>query len=191
MERLKKIPSPFADVFLLEPFVFSDDRGFFFESYSQRDMEGIGIPDIFVQDNHSCSAKGVLRGLHFQNKHPQGKLIRVIKGLIFDAVVDIRRKSPTFGKSFSVELSAKKHQMIWVPVGFAHGFLSLENNTEVLYKTTDFYFPEHEAGIRWDDPALQISWPLKKHNIDAPNLSGKDSCFPLLSEINPPFEFGG
>ena len=178
------------DVFFIKPKVFSDSRGFFYESYSKRDMEQVGIPYDFVQDNQSCSAKGVVRGLHFQSKHPQGKLIRVLRGSIYDVVVDIRKKSPTFGKSAGFEISSDGFRMIWVPVGFAHGFLSLENHTEVLYKTTDFYYPEYDAGIRWNDPDLGASWPLAKYGISSAIISEKDARLPMLKDIVSPFEFG-
>ena len=190
MEKLKKIPTSLPDIFFIEPRVFSDSRGFFFESYSRRDMEMIGISDDFVQDNQSCSAKGVVRGLHFQSKHPQGKLVRVLRGSIFDVVVDLRKGSPAFGKSIGFEISAHDFRMIWVPVGFAHGFLSLEDHTEVLYKTTDFYYPEYDAGIRWNDPELGISWPLTECGIASVIISEKDAKLPLLKEIESPFEYG-
>ena len=190
MEKLKKIPTSLPDIFFIEPTVFSDSRGFFFESYSQRDMELIGISDGFVQDNQSCSAKGVIRGLHFQARHPQGKLVRVLRGSIHDVVVDIRKRSPTFGRSFGSEISSKDFRMIWVPVGFAHGFLSLEEHTEVLYKTTDFYYPEYDAGIRWNDPNLGTCWPLAQYGIASALISEKDAKLPLLKEIESPFEFG-
>jgi dTDP-4-dehydrorhamnose 3,5-epimerase len=191
MGILTKIPTKLPDIFLLEPKVFNDFRGFFFESYHRMDMEKIGIPDEFVQDNHSCSAKGVIRGLHFQSSHPQGKLVRVIKGSIYDAVVDIRKGSPAFGKSAGAELSAENRRMIWVPAGFAHGFLSLEDGTEVIYKTTDFYYPEYDAGIRWNDPDLGISWPLEPHHIPSVIINEKDSRLPLLNEIDSPFTCPG
>jgi len=190
MEKLKKIPTSMADIFIIEPKVFSDSRGFFFESYSRRDMELIGISDDFVQDNQSCSAKGVVRGLHFQIKHPQGKLIRVLRGSIYDVVVDLRKRSPTFGTSIGFEISAQDFRMIWIPVGFAHGFLSLEDHTEVLYKTTDFYYPEYDAGIRWNDPDLAIYWPLAQYGISSAIISEKDAKLPLLKEIESPFECG-
>jgi dTDP-4-dehydrorhamnose 3,5-epimerase len=189
MGILKKISTTLPDVFLLEPKIFSDFRGFFFESYSRMDMEKIGIPDEFVQDNHSCSSKGVIRGLHFQSNHPQGKLVRVIRGSIFDAVVDIRKGSPTFGGSVGIELSAENRLMIWVPAGFAHGFLSLEDGTEVLYKTTDFYYPEYDAGIRWNDPDLGIAWPQTCHNISSVIINEKDGRLPCLKEIDSPFKY--
>jgi dTDP-4-dehydrorhamnose 3,5-epimerase len=190
MEKLKKITTSLPDIFVLEPRVFSDSRGFFFESYHRRDMERMGISDDFVQDNHSCSAKGVVRGLHYQSRHPQGKLVRVLRGSIFDVVIDIRKNSPAFGKSMGIGISAEDHRMIWVPKGFAHGFLSLEDHTEVLYKTTDFYYPEFDAGIRWDDPDLGISWPLEPHKIHSVIISDKDARLPLLHEIDSPFEYG-
>ena len=190
MEKLKKIPTSLPDLFFIEPRVFSDSRGFFFESYSSRDMEMMGISDDFVQDNQSCSAKGVVRGLHFQIKHPQGKLVRVLRGSIYDVVVDLRKRSPTCGKSIGFEISALDFRMMWIPIGFAHGFLSLEDHTEVLYKTTDFYYPEYDAGIRWNDPNLGICWPLEQYGISSAIISEKDAKLPLLEEIESPFEFG-
>jgi dTDP-4-dehydrorhamnose 3,5-epimerase len=190
MEKLKKIPTSLPDIFFIEPSVFSDFRGYFFESYSRRDMERIGIRDDFVQDNQSCSVKGVVRGLHFQTRHPQGKLIRVLRGSIFDVVVDLRKGSVTFGTSIGFEISAQDFRMLWVPVGFAHGFLSLEDHTEVLYKTTDFYYPEHDAGIRWNDPDLGICWSLAQYGISSVFISEKDAKLPLLKEIKSPFEYG-
>ncbi|MFZ2074436.1 dTDP-4-dehydrorhamnose 3,5-epimerase [Methanoregula sp.] len=190
MGTLTKIPTSIPEVFLIEPRVFSDARGFFFESYSRRDMERIGVPYEFVQDNHSSSAKGVLRGLHYQSQHPQGKLIRVLRGSIYDVVIDIRKNSPTFGTPVGVEISAKHHRMIWIPKGFAHGFLALEDHTEVHYKTTDFYYPEYDAGIRWDDPDLGISWPRERYGISSVNISDKDARLPLFKEIDSPFEYG-
>jgi dTDP-4-dehydrorhamnose 3,5-epimerase len=178
MGILTKGSTSLPEVFLIEPKIFSESRGIFFESYSRRDMEGSGIPEEFVQDNHSCSVKGVIRGLHFQSRHPQGKLIRVLKGSIFDVVTDIRKNSPLFGRSIGVEISAKSHRMLWVPIGFAHGFLALENHTEVLYKTTDFYYSEYEAGIRW-----------KRHGINSVIISDKDARLPLLKEIESPFTY--
>ena len=190
MEKLKKIPTSLPDIFFIEPKVFSDSRGFFFESYSRRDMEKIGLRDDFVQDNQSSSAKGVVRGLHFQARHPQGKLVRVLRGSIYDVVVDLRKGSPAFGTSIGFEISAQDFRMIWIPVGFAHGFLSLEDHTEVLYKTTDFYFPEYDAGIRWNDPDLGICWPLEQYGIASAIISEKDAKLPLLKEIASPFECG-
>lgn len=190
MEKLKKITTSLSDVFIIEPKVFSDSRGFFFESYNRRDLEQIGISEDFVQDNQSSSAKGVVRGLHFQSRHQQGKLVRVIRGSIYEVVVDIRNGSPTFGKSIGFNISAEDFRIMWIPVGFAHGFLSLEDQTEVLYKTTDFYHPEYDAGIRWDDPDLFISWPFVQYGISSAIISDKDAKLPLLKEIESPFEFG-
>lgn len=190
MGELTKITTGLPEVFLLEPRVFSDSRGFFFESYSQRDFVKIGIPESFVQDNHSRSIKGTVRGMHFQSKHPQGKLVRVLRGSIFDAVVDIRRNSPTYGKSIGVEITADSHRMIWVPIGFAHGFIALEDNTEVHYKTTDFYYPEYDAGIWWNDPVLGIAWPLDKYSIRQGELSPKDAVLPFFKDLDSPFEYG-
>jgi dTDP-4-dehydrorhamnose 3,5-epimerase len=160
-----------SDVILLEPTVFGDDRGFFFESFNQRRFEeAIGRSVYFVQDNHSRSSRGVLRGLHYQVERTQGKLLRVIQGEIFDVAVDIRRGSPTFGKWVSATLSAANRKQMWVPEGFAHGFLVLSDMAEVLYKTTDFYAKEHERCVVWNDPSLGIEWPLSGE----PLLSPKD-----------------
>lgn len=160
------------DVVLLEPKVFGDARGFFFESFNQKAFnEATGTDHQFVQDNHSRSTKGVLRGLHYQIQQPQGKLVRVVQGAVFDVAVDIRRSSPTFGQWVGVELSADNHRQLWVPPGLAHGFLVLSDTADFLYKTTDYYAPEHERCIAWNDPALAIVWPDMGM---APCLSGKD-----------------
>lgn len=160
------------DVVLLEPKVFGDVRGFFFESFNQKAFnEATGTDHQFVQDNHSRSTKGVLRGLHYQIQQPQGKLVRVVQGAVFDVAVDIRRSSPTFGQWVGVELSADNHRQLWVPPGLAHGFLVLSDTADFLYKTTDYYAPEHERCIAWNDPALAIVWPDMGM---APCLSGKD-----------------
>ncbi len=190
MGILTKIPTSLPEVFLIEPKVFSDARGFFFESYSKRDMDTIGIPYEFVQDNHSRSMKGTVRGLHFQSKHPQGKLVRVLSGSIFDVVVDIRKNSPTYGKHAGARLSTEPRQMLWVPVGFAHGFVALEEGTEIHYKTTDYYHPEFEAGLRWNDPDLGISWPLEKYGVTTLNINDRDARFPVLKDLHTPFEYG-
>jgi len=159
------------DVLIIEPKVFGDERGFFYESFNQKTLaEAAGITDSFVQDNHSRSAKNVLRGLHYQVKQPQGKLVRVVVGEVFDVAVDVRRSSPTFGKWVGVHLSAENKRMFWVPKGFAHGFLVLSDYAEFLYKTTDFYAPEYERSILWNDPDLGIAWPLDGQPI----LSAKD-----------------
>jgi dTDP-4-dehydrorhamnose 3,5-epimerase len=168
------------DVKILEPKVFGDARGFFFESYNQRIMaEKLGLHDSFVQDNHSHSAQWVLRGLHYQIKNPQGKLVRVVTGEAFDVAVDMRKSSPTFGQWVGVHLSADNKRMLWVPPGFAHGFLVLSPKADFLYKTTDFYNPASEFCVRWDDPDLAIEWPL--HGQE-PSLSGKDRNGKLFKE---------
>ncbi|KAF0281063.1 dTDP-4-dehydrorhamnose 3,5-epimerase [Spiribacter aquaticus] len=164
-------PLSIPDVMLIKPEVFGDTRGFFFESFNRRMFEeAIGRDLDFVQDNHSRSARNVLRGLHFQVQQPQGKLVRVAIGSIFDVAVDIRRDSPTFRRWVGVELSAENQRQLWVPEGFAHGFLVTSDSADVLYKATDYYAPEQERSIRWDDPTLGIEWPLD----GTPRLSGKD-----------------
>ncbi|MCY1213055.1 dTDP-4-dehydrorhamnose 3,5-epimerase [compost metagenome] len=170
---MKIVETRLTDVLVLEPKVFGDERGFFFESFNARTFaEATGERRDFVQDNHSRSQRGVLRGLHYQIQHPQGKLVRVIQGEVFDVAVDVRRNSPTFGRWAGIILSAENKRQLWVPEGFAHGFLVLSETAEVLYKTTDYYTPEHERCIRWDDPDLAIDWPL----AGAPQLSAKDKA---------------
>lgn len=162
-----------ADVFLLEPRVFGDARGFFYESFNARAFtQATGADVQFVQDNHSKSAKHVLRGLHYQSEQPQGKLVRVTAGAVFDVAVDIRPKSPTYGAWVGEILSAENRRQLWIPAGLAHGFLVISESAEFLYKTTDFYAPQHEKCIRWDDPSLKIAWPLEGN---PPQLSGKDA----------------
>ena len=159
------------DVLIIEPKVFGDERGFFFESFNRRQFaELIGRNVDFVQDNHSRSAKNVLRGLHYQIQQPQGKLVRVVQGTVFDVAVDIRRSSPTFGQHVGVELSAENKRMLWVPEGFAHGFVVLSDTAELLYKTTDYWAPEFERSLAWNDPAIGIQWPIQGE----PALSAKD-----------------
>lgn len=159
------------DVVLFEPKFFSDERGFFFESFNQQQFEeAIGQKVNFVQDNHSRSSKGVLRGLHYQIQKPQGKLVRVVEGKVFDVAVDLRKSSPTFGQWVGELLSADNKHQLWVPEGFAHGFMVLSETADLLYKTTDYYYPEHERCIRWDDTSLAIQWPSDKPRI----LSAKD-----------------
>jgi len=158
---------------IIEPKVFGDDRGFFLESWNSATFKAAGIDLHFVQDNHSRSQKGVLRGMHFQNPEPQGKLVRVVRGAVYDAVVDLRRSSPTFGQWYGLELSAANHRMFWVPEGFAHGFLTLEDDTDFLYKCTTPYLPQNEASLAWDDPTVGIEWPL---NGIEPILSSKDKA---------------
>lgn len=168
---MKITPTQIPDLLIIEPTVFGDSRGFFFESYNAKAFgQMTGLPVVFVQDNHSLSKKDVLRGLHYQILQPQGKLVRVISGDVFDVAVDIRRSSPTFGKGVGEYLSAENKKQIWVPPGFAHGFLVLSDAAEVLYKTTDYWAPEHERCICWNDPVLDIHWPLSGH----PLVSAKD-----------------
>ena len=169
------IPGPL----IIEPKVFGDDRGFFLESWNQAAFADAGLDVTFVQDNHSRSSRGVLRGLHDQDPNPQGKLVRVANGRVFDVAVDIRRSSKNFGRWIGVELSAANQRMLWVPPGFAHGFLTLEDQTDFLYKCTDFYQPAAEHCIRWDDPEVAIDWPLEGL---APELSAKDQAGKLLAE---------
>lgn len=168
---MKVTPTAIADVLIIEPRVFGDPRGFFFESFNQREFNAATGTDLsFVQDNHSRSAKGVLRGLHYQLGQPQGKLVRVVRGAVFDVAVDIRPASPTFGKWFGLELNEHDHRQLWVPPGLAHGFLVLSDSADFLYKTTDYYAPALERCIVWNDPTLGIQWPLD----DEPLLSAKD-----------------
>ncbi len=170
---MKVTPTTIPDVLLIEPKVFGDARGFFFESFNQKAFnEATGLDVNFVQDNHSRSAKGVLRGLHYQMQQPQGKLVRVVRGAVFDVAVDIRKGSPTFGKWFGAELSEDNHRQLWVPAGLAHGFLVLSESADFLYKTTDYYAPAHERCIRWDDPTLAIEWP----RANPPLVSAKDEA---------------
>jgi len=177
---VKVIPTAIADLLIIEPKVFSDARGFFFESFNQKQFAEIIGRDIhFVQDNHSHSVKDVLRGLHYQIQQPQGKLMRVVLGTIFDVAVDIRRSSPTFGQHVSVELSAENKRMLWVPEGFAHGFMALSETAELLYKTTDYWAPEFECCLNWKDPILAIDWPIQ----GTPVLSMKDQQGKSFTEI--------
>lgn len=162
-------PTAIPDVLIVEPRVFGDHRGFFFESFNQRDwQQHTGLDTQFVQDNHSRSVRGVLRGLHYQIQQPQGKLVRVIIGEVFDVAVDLRKSSPTFGKWVGVVLSAENKKQLWIPAGFAHGFLVLSEEAEFLYRTTDYWAPEYERSIAWNDPAIGVAWP--------------DGCEPILSE---------
>ena len=176
MSKFKKIETGIAGLYILEPTVFGDERGFFLETYSKKEFEEIGIFDEFVQDNHSKSKKGVLRGLHFQTKHSQGKLVRVIKGSVYDVAVDIRKDSSTYGKWYGVELSAENKKMFFIPKGFAHGFLTLEDETEFQYKCTDFYVPQYDSGIIWNDKDININWNFEKYGLKEKDivLSEKD-----------------
>ncbi len=176
---MKIIPTQIPDILIIEPKVFGDSRGFFFESHNEKTFKTMtGIEVTFVQDNHSRSKKHVLRGLHYQIRQPQGKLVRVIAGEVFDVAVDIRRSSPTFGKWVGAHLTAENKRQLWVPAGFAHGFIVLSDVAEFLYKTTDYYAPEHERCIRWNDPALNIHWPT----TGRPVVSEKDEQGVLLKD---------
>lgn len=177
---MKRIETALPDVWELQPTVFRDARGFFLETYHEKKLAELGITDHFVQDNHSCSAKGTLRGLHYQLHHPQAKLCRVIEGEALDVAVDIRAGSPTIGKSVSVILSAKMQNQIYIPTGYAHGFLALTQTVQFLYKCSDFYDPKDERGILWNDPALKINW-----GIANPLVSEKDAKCPLLASVPP------
>lgn len=173
------IPTAIPEVLLIEPTVFGDARGYFFESFNRRAFaQATGLDLNFVQDNHSRSASGVLRGLHYQIKQPQGRLVRVARGSVYDVAVDIRKSSPTFGRWVSAELNEHNHRQMWVPAGFAHGFLVTSESADYLYKTTDYYAPEHERCIAWNDPAIGISWSLK----EVPQLSDKDRMGLPLAE---------
>ena len=176
---MKVTPTAIEGVLIIEPKVFGDERGFFFESFNQRAFnEAVGHTVDFVQDNHSRSAKGVLGGLHFQRPpHAQGKLVRVTQGSVFDVAADIRADSPTFGRWVGVELSGANHRQMWIPAGLAHGFLVTSDSADFLYKTTDYYRPESEGSVRWDDPDLAIAWPL---DGITPSLSAKDAAAPAL-----------
>ncbi len=179
MDAITTIPTSLPGVFILEPRVFGDARGFFFESYNRRVMADLGIVDEFVQDNHSRSSRNVVRGLHYQIKHPQGKLVRVPLGEILDIAVDLRRSSATFGRYAAVRLSGENKRMLWIPIGFAHGFRVLSDSADVLYKATDFYAPEHERTLAWNDPDLKIDWQLDGEPI----VSAKDQRGRTLRDI--------
>ena len=178
---MQVVQTAIPEVLILEPQVFGDERGFFFESFNQQKFESLtGVKANFVQDNHSKSAVNVLRGLHYQIQQPQGKLVRVVAGEVFDVAVDLRRQSKTFGKWVGVVLSGENKRQLWVPPGFAHGFVVLKDGTEFLYKTTDYYAPQHERCIRWNDPEIGIQWPL----AGEPVLSAKDQLGLSLSEAD-------
>lgn len=167
-------------LYVIEPKVFGDERGYFMETYNYEDFKAAGLDMVFVQDNQSMSKKGVLRGLHFQKKHPQGKLVRVLSGTVYDVAVDLRKSSPSYGKYYGVILSAENKKMFFVPEGFAHGFLVLSDSAEFTYKCTDYYHPEDEGGIIWNDPDIGIEWPIS--NDMSVILSEKDKKLPLLSQ---------
>ena len=178
---MKIIPTSIPEVLIIEPNIASDNRGFFFESFNEKKFsQSTGLNVRFVQDNHSQSTKGVLRGLHYQIQQPQGKLVRVVRGAVFDVVVDIRRSSPTFGQWAGAELTEENCRQLWAPIGFAHGFLVLSNRADFLYKTTDYYAPQFERSILWNDPNIGIQWPLNKE----PQLSIKDKASLLLEQAD-------
>jgi len=179
----KVMQTPLEGVLVLEPKVFGDARGFFFESFNARDFQqATGLQETFVQDNHSKSAHGVLRGLHYQVQHAQGKLVRVTQGAVFDVALDIRQGSPTFGKWFGLELSAENNKQLWIPAGLALGFLVTSESAEFLYKTTDYYHPEFERSVLWSDPAIGIAWPLQTLQA-TPLLAAKDASAPGLASV--------
>jgi dTDP-4-dehydrorhamnose 3,5-epimerase len=176
---MKVTPTALPEVLLLEPAVFGDERGFFMESYNARRFrEATGVDATFVQDNHSRSVRGVLRGIHYQVVRPQGKLVRVAAGRVFDVAVDLRRSSPRFGRWVGVELSDRDNRQLWVPPGFGHAFLVLSDSADFLYKTTEYWYREHDRSLRWNDPALGIEWPLH----ETPLLAPKDATAPLFAE---------
>lgn len=183
MGKLKLIETGFTGLYIIEPSVFGDDRGFFIESYNSNDFKNAGLDIRFVQDNHSRSQKGVLRGMHFQKFHPQDKLVRVTQGAVYDVVVDLRKSSNTFSKWFGIELSEQNKKMFLIPIGFAHGFLTLSDQVDFLYKCSDFYYPEDECGIRWDDSIVGIKWPLDNVG-DNLIISNKDKSWPNFNTLD-------
>lgn len=185
-DKFQSVESSMAGLVLIEPRVFGDSRGFFMESYSERDFAELGIEERFVQDNHSKSRRGVLRGLHFQTRHSQGKLIRVVAGAVLDVAVDLRPESATFGRWEAVVLSAENKRQFYVPPRFAHGFLTLEDDTEFLYKCTDYYSPEFDSGVLWNDPNIGVDWNLEYYGLTESDLllSDKDKKQPTIDKIN-------
>lgn len=188
MSQIKVTETPIEGLYVIEPTVHGDSRGYFMETYNYNDMKEAGLDMVFVQDNQSKSTKGVLRGLHYQKKHPQGKLVRVIKGRVFDVAVDIRKGSKTYGKWFGIELTEENKKQFYISPGFAHGFLVLSDEAEFCYKCTDFYHPEDEGGIAWNDPTIAIAWPGvvgdKMKDGTAIKLSDKDRINPFLEWSN-------
>lgn len=188
VDNMEVEQTPIPDVLLLRPRIFGDARGYFMESYSKRTWEAAGLIAEFVQDNESCSAKGVLRGLHFQKPpYVQAKLVRVVRGAVWDVAVDLRRGSPTYGKWYGVELNAEEKWQFLLPQGVAHGFLSLRDDTVLTYKVTKPYAPESEGGLPWNDPGLHIDWPLAAYGIEKPLLSAKDEVYEPFSKFKSPF----
>ncbi len=174
--KIKIHPTPLQDVLVIEPKVFGDERGWFYESFNQNEFQvATGVDASFVQDNHSLSKQGILRGLHYQTQHVQGKLVRVTRGSVFDVAVDLRQTSPSYGRWFGTELSAENHLQLWIPPGFAHGFLVLSDHAEFLYKTTDYYDPSSERCLIWNDPSIGIQWPLNRIQ-GGPQLNAKDTA---------------
>lgn len=191
MSQIKVTETPIEGLYVIEPTVHGDSRGYFMETYNYNDMKEAGLDMVFVQDNQSKSTKGVLRGLHYQKKHPQGKLVRVIKGRVFDVAVDIRKGSKTYGKWFGIELAEENKKQFYISPGFAHGFLVLSDEAEFCYKCTDFYHPEDEGGIAWNDPTIAIAWPEvvgdKMTDGISLNLSVKDTHHPYLLDVRRQF----
>ena len=190
MNNFEVITTPIKDLVIIQPKVFGDERGFFQETYNEKAFSEHGLKMKFVQDNHSKSKKGVLRGLHFQTKFSQGKLVRVIKGSVYDVAVDLRKESESFGQWFGVLLTEENKTMFYVPEGFAHGFLTLEDDTEFLYKCTNLYSPEHDSGLRWNDPTISIDWKFEEFNITEEDLtiSDKDKVQQLFDKNNTYFK---
>lgn len=188
MSKFNKIETPIDGLFIIEPTVYGDARGFFMETYAKRDFDAMAGEAVdSVQDNHSKSRRGVLRGLHFQTRYSQGKLIRVVAGAVYDVAVDLRKGSPTYGRWHGVELTAENKRQFYVPPGFAHGFLTLADDTEFLYKCTEYYHPEFDAGVRWNDPQIGVDWRLEQYGFDPSGkgllLSDKDRVQPLFGEL--------
>jgi dTDP-4-dehydrorhamnose 3,5-epimerase len=183
MDKFKKIETPIEGLYIIEPTVIKDERGFFMESWNKKEFEKIGLNIEFIQDNHSKSIKGVLRGLHFQTKHSQGKLVRCIKGAVYDVAVDIRKDSKSFGKYYGIILSEENKKMFYISKDFAHGFLALTDEVEFIYKASEYYYPEYDAGIVWNDKDINIYWPFKEYGIKEPILSSKDRILPSLKEV--------
>ena len=181
MAQIKVTQAPIKGLYIIEPTIHGDSRGYFMESYSKRDMKAAGLDVNFVQDNQSMSIKGVLRGLHFQKKHPQGKLIRVIQGAVFDVAVDVRKDSPTYGQWFGIELSEENNRQMYIPEGFAHGFYVLTDIAKLFYKVTDYWYADDEVGIPWNDPSIGIHWPVSEGEV--PILAEKDKSYSAFKDI--------
>ena len=182
MTKFEKRETEIDGLFLIKPKVFKDSRGYFFEAYNKRDLSSLGIEDVFVQDNRSYSKKGVLRGLHIQSKRMQSKLVSVSHGSVYDVAVDLRAQSSTFGQYFGIIISAENKLCLYIPNGFAHGFLVLSETAELLYKVSEYYYPEYDSGVIWNDPDIAIDWPLNKTNRREPLLSEKDRKLPTLKK---------